>query len=68
MRLEMAETIKVLELGTIGTCRVAAIVLWVLFAVSLALWIVKRNKFMKTEEAIAYKEFKKTLKETSKDK
>jgi beta-glucosidase len=61
-------TIKVLELGTIGTCRVAAIVLWVLFAVSLALWIVKRNKFMKTEEAIAYKEFKKTLKETSKDK
>ena len=55
-------TIKAIELGAIGTCRIAAIVLWVLFAVSLALWMVKRNKFMKTEEAIAYKEFKKTLK------
>jgi beta-glucosidase len=54
--------IKAVEPGIIGTCRTAAIVFWVLFAVSLALWMVKRSKFMKTEEAAAYKEFKKSLK------
>ena len=52
----------ILELGTIGTCRIAAIILWVLFAVSLVLWILKRKNFMQTEEAVAYKEFKKSLK------
>ncbi len=55
-------TIKAVEPGIIGTCRTAAIVFWVLFAVSLVLWILKRSKFMKTEEAVAYKEFKKSLK------
>ena len=55
-------TIKAVEPAIIGTCRTAAIVFWVLFAVSLVLWILKRSKFMKTEEAAAYKEFKKSLK------
>ena len=55
-------TIKAVEPGIIGTCRTGAIVFWVLFAVSLVLWVVKRSKFMKTEEAVAYKEFRKSLK------
>ena len=55
-------TIKAVEPSIIGTCRTGAIVFWVLFAVSLVLWILKRSKFMKTEEAVAYKEFKKSLK------
>ena len=55
-------TIKAVEPGIIGTCRTAAIVFWVLFAVSLVLWILKRSKFMKTEEAVEYKAFRKSLK------
>ena len=55
-------TIKAVEPGLIGTCRTAAIVLWAVFAVSLVLWIVKRSKFMKSEVAVEYKEFKKSLK------
>ncbi|MBP3677539.1 MAG: fibronectin type III-like domain-contianing protein, partial [Agathobacter sp.] len=55
-------TIKAVEPNIIGTLRTAAIVLWVLFAVSLVLWVLKRSKFVKTEEAVAYKEFKKSLK------
>ena len=55
-------TIKATEPQIVGTCRTAAIVLWVVFAVSLVLWVLKRTKFNKTEEAVAYKEFKKTLK------
>ena len=55
-------TIKAVEPAIIGTCRTAATVFGVLFVVSLVLWIVKRSKFMKTEEAIAYKEFRKSLK------
>ena len=55
-------TIKAAEPQIVGTCRTAAIVFWVLFAVSLALWMVKRSKFMKTEVAVEYKEFRKSLK------
>ena len=55
-------TIKAVEPSIIGTCRTAAIVFWVLFAVSLVLWLTKRSKFLKTEEAVAYKEFRKSLK------
>ncbi len=55
-------TIKAVEPGIIGTCRTLAIVFWVLFVVSLVLWVLKRSKFMKTEEAVAYKEFRKSLK------
>jgi len=54
--------IKAVEPSIITTCRTAAIVLWVLFAVSIVLWLTKRSKFLKTEEAVAYKEFKKSLK------
>ena len=55
-------TIKATEPAIIGTCRTAAIVFWALFAVSVVLWNIKRSKFMKTEEAVAYKEFRKSLK------
>ena len=55
-------TIKAVEPGIIGACRTGAIVFWVLFAVSLVLWITKRSKFMKTEVATEYKAFKKSLK------
>ncbi len=55
-------TVKAVEPGIIGTCRTAAIVLWVLFAVSIVLWLTKRSKFLKTEEAVSYKEYKKSLK------
>ena len=55
-------TIKAVEPGIIGTCRTGAIVFWALFAVSIVLWLTKRSKFLKTEEAVAYKEFKKSLK------
>ena len=54
--------VKATEPAIIGTCRTAAIVFWVLFVVSLVLWLTKRIKFLKTEEAVAYKEFKKSLK------
>ena len=55
-------TIKAVEPDIIPTCRTAAIVLWVVFAVSLVLWLTKRSKFLKTEEAVSYKEYKKSLK------
>ncbi len=55
-------TVKSVEPSIIGTCRTGAIVFWVLFAVSIVLWLTKRSKFLKTEEAIAYKEYKKSLK------
>ena len=55
-------TIKAVEPSIIGTCRIMAIVFWLLFAVSLVLWILRRTKFNKTEEAVAYKEFRKSLK------
>ena len=55
-------TIKVVQPSIIGTCRMAAIFMTVLFVVSLILWIIKARKFRKTEAYIAYKEFKKALK------
>ena len=55
-------TIKAIEPKVVSGTRTIAIVLWIVFAVSLVLWITKRSKFMKTEEAVAYKEFKKSLK------
>ncbi len=39
-----------------------SIVFGVLFVVSLVMWIIKFNKFKKTEAYISYKEFKKSLK------
>ena len=55
-------TIKAIEPSIIPTCRTAAIVFWVVFAVSLVLWLTKRSKFLKTEEAVSYKEYRKSLK------
>ncbi len=55
-------TIKAVEPGIIGTCRVAAIAFSVLFLVSLVLWILKNKKFKQTEDYKAYKEFKASLK------
>ena len=52
-------TVKAIEPGIVGTVRTACIVFWAIFAVSLVLWIVKRMKFNKSEEAISYKEYKK---------
>ena len=55
-------TIKAVEPGIIGTCRILTIVFWALFAVSLVIWILKVKKFRQTEDYIAYKAFKKELK------
>ena len=55
-------TIKAVEPGIIGTCRIASIVFGALFVVSLVFWIVKSRKFKKTEDYTAYKEFKNSLK------
>ena len=46
------------EPGIIMICRTAMIIFWVLFVVSLVLWIVKKNKFKKTESYISYQEYK----------
>ena len=51
-------TVKPLVSGIIVTLRLLAFVFWGIFAVSLVLWLTKRSKFLKTEEAISYKEFK----------
>jgi hypothetical protein len=48
-------TIKAVEPSIIGTCRTGAIVFWVVFVASLALFIVKKSKFKKSEEFAAYK-------------
>ncbi len=51
-------TIQVTEPIVQTVSRVAAIVLWAVFAVSLIMWIVKVQKFKKTETYIRYKSFK----------
>ena len=48
-------TIKAVEPGIIGTCRILTIVFWALFAVSLVFWIIKVRAFKKTEDYISYK-------------
>ncbi|MBR5565034.1 MAG: glycoside hydrolase family 3 C-terminal domain-containing protein [Roseburia sp.] len=48
-------TIKAVEPSIIGTCRTAAIVLWVVFVGSLALFIIKKSKFKKSDAFAAYK-------------
>lgn len=55
-------TIKAVEPGIIAGCRTGAIIFGALFIVSLTLWIVKKQKFKKTEAYTTYKEFKKSLK------
>ena len=51
-------TIKAVEPSIIGTCRTAAIVLWVVFVGAFALFIVKKSKFKKSDAFAAYKEAK----------
>ncbi len=55
-------TIKLTEPGIVTGTRTGAIVLWVVFAVSLVMWILKVKKFKKTEDYASYQEFKKSLK------
>jgi len=54
--------IKVVEPGLVTGCRTGAIVFAALAVVSVVFWIIKKNKFKKTEEYIAYQDFKKSLK------
>ncbi len=51
-------TIKLVELKVITAVRTLAIVFGVLFVVSVAMFIFKKWKFMKTEEYINYKKYK----------
>ncbi len=55
-------TVKEIEPKVVSGTRTLAIVFWVVFAVSLVLWIVKKNKFKKTEEYLSYQEYKKANK------
>ena len=55
-------TVNAIVPGIITTLGILAGVAWVVLAVSLVLWLTKRSKFLKTEEAISYKEFKKANK------
>ena len=59
--------IKAVEPGIIGTVRTAAIVVGLVFAVSLVMWILKVKKFKKTESYISYNAFKKELKAKKKE-
>ena len=51
-------TIKTIVPGVITACKTAMIICWIVFAVSLVLWITKRNKFKKTEDYISYQKYK----------
>ncbi len=55
-------TVKMVEPTIISVCRIAAIVLSVLFVASTVMWILKVRKFKKTDAYAAYKAFKKSLK------
>ncbi len=61
-RMGADTTVKVIEPKVVSGTRTLAIVFWVVFAVSLVLWLTKRSKFLKTEEAVSYKEYKKANK------
>ncbi len=55
-------TIKAIEPKVVSGTRTIAIVLWIIFVVFLVLWIIKRNKFKKSEEYISYHEYRKANK------
>ena len=55
-------TIKVTEPMAQTVTRILTFVFIPLFILSLVMWIIKVNKFKKTEAYISYKEFKKSLK------
>ena len=52
-------TVKRIVPSIIKVCMVAMIVFWIIFVVSLVLWIIKKNKFKKTEIYTDYKANKK---------
>ena len=60
--------IKVKELPLVTTVRIVMIVLWVLFAGTLVLWILGKNKWKKTEAYLDYKTLKNALKAEKKEK
>lgn len=55
-------TVRAVAPKIVSTIKTAAIICAVLFAASVVLWVLKRRKFMKSEEYTTYKEFKKSLK------
>jgi beta-glucosidase len=55
-------TIKVVEPGLVKGCRTGAIVLSVLYVVSLVFLIINKRKFKKTDAYQTYVDFKKSLK------
>ena len=61
-------TIDAHELPLVVTVRTAMIVAWVLFAGVLALWILGKNKWKKTEAYLNYKTMKNALKAEKKAK
>ena len=52
-------TVKAVVPSLITTAKITTIVLWAVFAVSLVLYIVKKNKFKKSEAYTSYMEYKK---------
>ena len=60
--------IKAKELPLIGTVRTVMIILWVLFAATLALWILGKKKWKKTEAYLNYQTMKNALKAEKKQK
>jgi len=52
-------TVKRIVPGIIRVCMIAMIVFWVIFVVSLVLWIVKKSKFKKAEIYANYQAAKK---------
>ncbi len=55
-------TIRATDPKIISTIKTASIICAVLFIASAVLWVLKRRKFMKSEEYTSYKEFRKSLK------
>jgi len=56
-------TVRAVTPSIVSTINIARNVVAVLFAASFVMWIIKRRKFMKSEEYASYKEFIKACKE-----
>ena len=55
-------TVRATDPRIISTIKTVSIICAVLFTASAVLWVLKRRKFMKSEEYTSYKEFRKSLK------
>ena len=55
-------TIRLTKPIVITVVQILAFVFSVLFVLSVALWIIRYRKFKESEAAVAYREFKKSLK------